>query len=241
MKELLDRCFGAMVPIIALHGGHVDKVIGDELMAVFGAPITHEDDAERAVRAALALPEALAAIDPSLVLKVGVNTGEVLAGPVGPGHSYTVTGDAVNTAHRLVSAAGPGEVLVGALTHAATEDAVEYLERGSFTLRGKQDPVRAWAATGILADPGGAGGTAWRCRSSVGRPRSPIWRRSPPTPCAPGRATVLTITGEPGVGKTRLALELGGPTGHSTRHAGPVGELPALRLGQGRWPRSSIS
>ena len=210
VKELLDRCFGVMVPIVALHGGHVDKVIGDELMAVFGAPITHEDDAERAVRAALALPEALAAIDPSLVLKVGVNTGEVLAGPVGPGNSYTVTGDAVNTAHRLVSAAGPGEVLVGELTHAATGDAVEYVERGSVTLRGKQEPVQTWTATGILSGPG----RRWR----PGMALPLVGRRSEVSDLEAlaadtvrtGRATVLTITGEPGVGKTRLALELAG-------------------------------
>lgn len=210
VKELLDRCFGAMVPVIALHGGHVDKVIGDELMAVFGAPITHEDDAERAVRAALALPPALAAIDPSLVLKVGVNTGEVLAGPVGPGQSYTVTGDAVNTAHRLVSAAGPGEVLVGALTHASTEEVVLYLERVTFTLRGKQEPVDAWVAERILAGPG----RRWR----PGMALPLVGRQSELTDLETlaadtvrsARTTVLTVTGEPGVGKTRLALELSG-------------------------------
>ncbi|MDQ6697156.1 MAG: AAA family ATPase, partial [Actinomycetota bacterium] len=174
------------------------------------APITHEDDAERAVRAALALPPALAAIDPSLVLKVGVNTGEVLAGPVGPGQGYTVTGDAVNTAHRLVSAAGPGDVLVGALTHAATEGAVQYFARGSFTLRGKQEPVDAWVAERMLAGPG----RRWRPGMAlplVGRESelTDLESLAADTVCT-SRTTVLTITGEPGVGKTRLAMELAG-------------------------------
>ena len=83
VKELLDSCFDRLVPVVEEHGGHVDKVIGDELMAVFGAPTSHEDDPQRAVRAAVALGPALAAVDPSLRLRVGVNTGEVLAGAVG--------------------------------------------------------------------------------------------------------------------------------------------------------------
>ena len=105
VKELLDDCFGVLVPVIEAHGGTVDKIIGDELMAVWGAPRAHEDDPERAVRAALALLEALERLDPSLEMRVGINTGEVLAGPVGPGGAYTVTGDTVNTAHRLVGVA----------------------------------------------------------------------------------------------------------------------------------------
>ena len=102
VKELLDDCFGALVPVIDAHGGTVDKIIGDELMAVWGAPRAHEDDPERSVRAALALIEALERLDRSLEMRVGINTGEVLAGPVGPAGAYTVTGDTVNTAHRLV-------------------------------------------------------------------------------------------------------------------------------------------
>ncbi len=208
VKELLDRCFGVMVPVITLHGGHVDKIIGDELMAVFGAPVAHEDDAERAVRAAVALPEALAAIDPTLLLRVGVNTGEVLAGPVGPAHSYTVTGDTVNTAHRLVSAAGPGEVLVGPLTRTATGDAVIYAERGAVVLRGKHEPVPAWTATGVLGGPG----RRWRTAMAlplVGRQAEVADLETLAADTTQtSRTTLLTITGEPGVGKTRLALEL---------------------------------
>src|SRR5690606_22654184 len=121
VKVLLDACFARLIPVIEEHGGHVDKVIGDELMAVFGAPTAHEDDAERAVRAALALTPALREVDPGLQLRIGLNTGEVLAGSVGPALGYTVTGDVVNTAHRLVTEAEPGDVLVGERTYSATE------------------------------------------------------------------------------------------------------------------------
>ena len=208
VKELLDACFGALVPVITAHGGHVDKIIGDELMAVFGAPVAHEDDAERAVRAALALTAALRPIDPALVLRVGINTGEVLAGPVGPGHGYTVTGDAVNTAHRLVSTAALGETLVGERTHTLTDTVVTYEERGPFVLRGKQEPVRAWAATGVSVSPGLRWGSGLS-RPLVGRGAeladlTAVIERS----VVATRPTVVVVTGEPGVGKTRLALEL---------------------------------
>jgi class 3 adenylate cyclase/tetratricopeptide (TPR) repeat protein len=207
VKELLDRCFGALVPVVEGHGGHVDKIIGDELMAVFGAPVAHEDDAERAVRSALGLAAALEAPGPGLVLRVGINTGEVLAGPVGPGGAYTVTGDTVNTAHRLVSVARPGEVLVGERTWAATVDAIAYEARPAYHLRGKSAPVRAWAAVGTRRGPGrGALGLG---APLVGRDDElAVLAAEAERAFADGRAGVVAVTGEAGLGKTRLALEL---------------------------------
>ena len=126
-------------------------------MAVFGAPVAHEDDAERAVRAALGMQDAMAEINErlgashgvSLALRVGVNTGEVVAGAVGDG--YTVIGDTVNVAARLQSAAQPGSVTVGERTYRATREAIEYRALEPLTLKGKAEPVPAWEAVGVLA------------------------------------------------------------------------------------------
>src|SRR5919199_330739 len=113
------------------YGGTVDKYIGDNVMAIFGAPVAHEDDAERAVRAGLGMQDAMAEVNDGLpdgahfALRVGVNTGEVLAGAVGD--AYTVVGDTVNVASRLQSTARPGSVTVGERTMRATDAAVEDL------------------------------------------------------------------------------------------------------------------
>ncbi len=208
VKELLDSCFDRLVPVIADHGGHVDKLIGDELMAIFGAPLAHEDDPERAVRAGLALVQALADVDPTLGLRVGVNTGEVLAGAVGPAMGYTVTGDVVNTAHRLVTAAEPGQVLVGDRTRQATAGVVAYDLAGDLELKGKAEPVRAWVA-GPAGDGAQHRGTDGRVLPLIGRDRELSELRSRlEGALAQDRVEVVTLVGEPGMGKTRLAMEL---------------------------------
>lgn len=207
VKELLDSCFGALVPVIELHGGHVDKIIGDELMAVFGAPVAHEDDSERAVRAALGLLDALRELDADLVLRIGINTGEVLAGPVGPGGAYTVTGDTVNTAHRLVSVAERGAILCGERTWAATNHVIRYEERAPYRLRGKQALVPAWSAVGVGRHPGasathgGRATTPFVGRDGLLRQLATMGRDS----FEQQRPFVVAITGEAGIGKTRLA------------------------------------
>lgn len=206
VKELLDGCFDRLVPIIESHGGHVDKVIGDELMAVFGAPVAHEDDAQRAVHAALALGPTLAELDESLRLRVGVNTGEVLAGAVGPVSGYTVTGDAVNIAHRLAAAAGPGEVLVGDRTRQAAPVGVAYESRGQLDLKGKTDPVVAWVAR----TPQHRAAPRLRAATPlVGRSEELAELRGlVEATVAGGPPQVVTLIGEAGIGKTRLAREL---------------------------------
>ena len=158
VKSLVDRSLRRLGAEVEAFGGTVDKYIGDNVMALFGAPVAHEDDAERAVRAALGMQEAMDEInewlpaDTTFALRVGVNTGDVMAGAVGD--RYTVTGDTVNVASRLQSAGRPGAVTVGQRTLRATQDAVSYRELAPLTLKGKAEPVPAWEATGLIAPQG---------------------------------------------------------------------------------------
>ena len=140
--------------MVVEYGGYVDKFIGDNVMAIFGAPVAHGDDAERAVRAGLAMQAVMGEMNEPIgqrhgvtfELCVGINTGEVLAGH-DPDGSYTVIGDSVNVAARLQAAARPGSVTVGESTYRATRGVIDYgaLER-PLTLKGKAEPVPAWEA-----------------------------------------------------------------------------------------------
>ena len=126
VRDLITACFDHLVPCIERYGGTIDKFIGDEVMALFGAPVAHENDPERALRAALEMRDALSDFNRehglSLGLHFGVNTGLVYAGGVGGGSrwDYSVMGDAVNVAARLKAEAKPGEILVGADTYRQT-------------------------------------------------------------------------------------------------------------------------
>src|SRR5258708_6852175 len=159
VKSLLDRSLHRLGEEVTRFGGRVDKYIGDNVMAIFGAPVAHEDDAERAVRAALGMLDAMEAINSDFgaqhgvefELRIGVNTGEVLAGRVG--ESYTVIGDAVNVASRLQAAARPGSVTVGEPTYRLTAAAIDYRPLAPLELKGKAEPVAAWEALGARRVP----------------------------------------------------------------------------------------
>ena len=216
VKNLVDRSLRRLGEEVDRYGGRVDKYIGDNVMAVFGAPVAHEDDAERAVRAALGMQYAMTEINESLndthgvtlELRVGVNTGEVVAGAVGDG--YTVIGDTVNVAARLQSAARPGSVTVGQRTFRATGQAVEYQRLEPLELKGKAEPVPAWEAVGLLVSQAGRGR-----RASSGE--TPLVGRSDKLDLLRSvydrvererRAHLVTVIGQAGVGKSRLRLEL---------------------------------
>src|SRR3954447_12956062 len=147
VKALVDSALHRLAQEVERFGGSVDKFIGDNVMALFGAPVAHEDDAERAVRAGLGMQEAMAEINEglrdshgvTLALRVGVNSGEVVAGAVGD--AYTVVGDTVNVAARLQSAAARGTVTVGERTMRASTPAISYNELEPLTLKGKGEPV----------------------------------------------------------------------------------------------------
>ncbi|HEX9312332.1 MAG TPA: adenylate/guanylate cyclase domain-containing protein [Actinomycetota bacterium] len=199
---------------IEAFGGTLDKFIGDAALGVFGSPIAHEDDPERAVRAALAIQEAMAALnaaDPVLRLTVrqGINTGEAVVAPgTGPQIGEAVTGDVVNTASRLQSVAPPGAIVVGEATYRATKDAVVYEPLEAVTVKGKAEPLRLWRVV------------AARVRFASGLTRThavPLVGREAEVKAlgdafARARrnasAQLATVVGEPGVGKSRLVAEL---------------------------------
>jgi class 3 adenylate cyclase/tetratricopeptide (TPR) repeat protein len=213
VKALVDRALMRLGEEVERYGGTVDKYIGDNVMAIFGAPVAHEDDAERAVRAGLGMQAAMGEINEGLPsgvhfdLRVGVNTGEVLAGAVG--ESYTVTGDTVNVAARLQSAARPGSVTVGERTMRATVAAVRYEALDPLELKGKAEPVPAWEAVAVTAEHAVRRTAPARESPLVGRDNElatleAIYDRVE-RDCIPH---LVTLVGEAGVGKSRMLREL---------------------------------
>src|SRR5213078_2556440 len=225
-----DRVLATLTEVVGEFGGHVDKLTVDGLMAVFGAPVAHEDDAERAVRAAARMQQAVRRLvaDESgggrrLGLRVGLNTGEVLAG-VQAHLAYTVVGDTVNTASRLSDAAGIGAVYAGRDTALATMAIASWRALPPLRLKGKRDPVPAYELVG-LRPPGAA-------RLGLGD-EAPFIGRDAEFGRLVGklldvvdskRPASIVVTGEAGVGKTRLAVEL----------ARFATELPDVRVLWGR-------
>jgi class 3 adenylate cyclase len=213
VKSLVDRALLRLGQEVERYGGTVDKYIGDNVMALFGAPVAHEDDAERAVRAGLGMQDAMVEVNAGLPdgvnfeLRVGVNTGEVLAGAVGEA-AYTVVGDTVNVASRLQTAARPGSVTVGERTMRATDAAVRYEPLEPLTLKGKAEPVPAWEAVGLIAEHAVRRVAPARESPLVGRQQelaalATLYERV----VREGTSHLVTIVGEAGVGKSRLLRE----------------------------------
>jgi len=212
-RDLLDRYFAVAREIIQRYGGAVEKFIGDAVMAVWGAPTAHEDDAERAVRAAMdlavAIPDLAGAGGTSgLRLRAGVLTGEAAVNLAADGQAM-VAGDLVNTASRLQSVAEPGTVLVGESTYRATSGSIAFEPAGEQALKGRQAPVAAWRALSVVALVGGAGRSDVIEPPFVGRDGefSALKERLHAT-SRDGRARLVSITGVAGIGKSRLAWEL---------------------------------
>jgi hypothetical protein len=206
VAALLDPYHARLKAELERFGGTVEKFIGDAVMAIFGAPATHEDDSERAVRAALAIRSWAAEED--VELRIGINTGEALVtldAQPGEGHAMAA-GDVVNTAARLQAAAPTGGILVGAPTQRATERAIEYGEVEPVTAKGKAAPVAAWLAlrprSRVHVDRSHGAGLVGRQRElellggALDRARQ---ERSP---------ELVTLVGVPGIGKSRLVYEL---------------------------------
>ena len=208
-----DRALAALAGAVKTFGGHVDKLTGDGIMAVFGAPVAHEDDPERAVRAALAMQRAVRRVlddergggAPS-GLRIGINTGEVLAG-VQAAMEYTVIGDTVNTAARLADAAAVGAIYAGAVTSAATRHVASWRRLLPLRLKGKRQAVEAYELLGPLDAPG--------TRSGLGDEAPFIGRETELGLVASrlvevidgGEPRTLVFTADAGLGKTRFAAE----------------------------------
>jgi class 3 adenylate cyclase len=209
VRETLSRYFDMCSEIVGRYGGTVEKFIGDAVMAVWGAPTAHEDDAERAVRAALDLVGAAKQIAPGVQARAGVLTGEA-AVTVGATNQGLVAGDMVNTASRLQSVAPPGTVLVGEGTFRAASRAIAFEEAGAQLLKGKDSPVPAWRAVRVVAERGG------RNRQSEGLEAPFVGREDElqllkdllHATSREERVRLVSVMGPGGIGKSRLASEL---------------------------------
>ncbi len=189
-------------------GGTLDKFIGDAVMGVFGSPLAHEDDPERAVRAALAILDSVPELGrqvPDLAVRIAVNTGEaVVTFGSGPQVGEAVAGDVVNTASRMQGVAPRNGVVVGSLTHRATRDLFEFEEMGPVSVKGKSEPLQVWRVMGERAQ----GPVAASDVSFVGRDRELVMLRERfARTVDDGTAGLVTVVGEPGIGKSRLVEE----------------------------------
>ncbi len=212
VRELLSRYFETARTVIGRYGGSIEKFIGDAVMAVWGVPVAQEDDAERAVRAALELVDAVSAFGESvgavgLKARAGVLSGEAAVN-LGASGEGMVAGDMVNTASRIQTAAAPGTVLVGDSTWRATQAAIRYQDAGLHELKGKPEPVRLWRASGVIAARGGALRRSGLEPPFVGRDRElRVLKELLHATSEEGKARLLSIVGVAGVGKSRLAWE----------------------------------
>ncbi|HET7136775.1 MAG TPA: adenylate/guanylate cyclase domain-containing protein [Gaiellaceae bacterium] len=212
VRELLSRYFDGCRRLIELYGGTVEKFIGDAVMAVWGTPVATEDDAERAVRAALDLVAAVSALGDEvgavgLRARAGVLTGEAAVNLAAVGEGM-VAGDLVNTASRVQSVAEPGSVFVGEATRRASQRAIVYEDAGSFVLKGKEGETPLWRAQRVVSGVGGSLKSEGLEAPFVGRGRELRQIKDLFHVCADERrAQLVSVTGIAGIGKSRLAWE----------------------------------
>jgi class 3 adenylate cyclase/tetratricopeptide (TPR) repeat protein len=209
VTRMVDTAFRRLSEVVTAHGGTVDKYMGDSVMAVFGVPVAHDDDAERGVAAGLAMRE----LGGDLAFSIGINSGEVMAAAVGGDGDMTVIGDTVNVAARLEKVASAGEVLCGRLTVDLAESAVVFRERQPVLLKGKRDPVEVFEAIAVRdravlppREDAVFDGPPFIGRADELAFLESLWRRV----CRDRRAQVVVLCGEAGCGKTRLVSELVG-------------------------------
>lgn len=209
VHELLDRFFDVVDRTVVAHGGSIDKHIGDCAMAVFGAPVAHDNDQERAVHAALAVRAAVAALEgrwaTDIGVHIGIACGSVVASASGSARhrSYTVIGEAVNLAARLTDRAETGEILISDAMYRSVENRMECAASEPFTADGYAGPITAWKVLGPRMQP------RPEHRPFVGRHEERDRLRRVLVACREsGHGSVVVVRGEPGIGKTRLVEEV---------------------------------
>lgn len=218
VRALVNQCFEALGKVIARYGGHIDKFIGDELMVLFGAPVAIEDHAARALHAALELREKFAAFNQAhvtlranpLALHTGVNSGLVVAGDIGTEakREYTVMGDPVNVAARLVAQAAPGEILVGEQTRRLAGKEFDFEDLGNRALEGRARGLQVYRLQGLKEGGPELQPTSAR-RAMVGRQNElAVLQRTVREVAEVKRARAVTVVGAAGIGKSRLRDEL---------------------------------
>ncbi|MFI5293010.1 MAG: adenylate/guanylate cyclase domain-containing protein, partial [Candidatus Limnocylindrales bacterium] len=219
VQALVTRAFDRLSTEVTRYEGMVEKFAGDAMLAVFGVPAIHEDDAERAVRAALEMQAAMVELagelrregHPELSLRIGIETGEVLVdlARASGERDRIVTGDAVNTAARLQQVALPGAIVVGPFTYAATRDVVDYEELPAAVLKGKALPVAAWRAVAVKARRGGVRPSLGIESPLIGRDEEiALLKETVRRMVSERRPHLVTVIGSAGVGKSRLTWEL---------------------------------
>jgi class 3 adenylate cyclase/tetratricopeptide (TPR) repeat protein len=214
VHTLINKCFSVLVPIVEKYGGTVDKYIGDEIMALFGAPVEHENDAERALRAALEMLSALSQFNnrmgTELGMHFGINTGIVVAGGMGSEsrQQYSVIGDTVNLASRLADASDTGEILAGPATWRLTRAFFDFDAAVRIEVKGKTDPVPVYRLQGLKKGPTKHVGLSSKRAPLVGRDRELLQLARLAELTLDGTGGVVAIVAEPGLGKSRLIAEL---------------------------------
>ncbi len=214
---IMNRAFDLVTPAIYRYEGTIARLMGDALLAFFGAPVAHEDDAERAVRAGLDILAAIKGYAPEVrrqfgidfAMRIGLNTGPVVVGEVGSNlvYEYTAMGDAINLASRLQTAARPMTVLIGENTYRFVAPIFECIDQGKINVKGKDEPVQVYEVKEPKVNPGKLRGLAGVQTTMVGRQDEMVRLFQLTQIVQAGMGRVVVISGEAGVGKSRLILE----------------------------------
>ena len=213
VRALMNACFESLVPVVQKYEGTIDKFIGDEIMALFGAPVAHEDDPERALHAALEMMDAIASVNRAhgveLGIHIGINSGPVIAGHIGAANrrDYSVMGDAVNLAARLEDASSSGEIFVGPGTYQQTAHAFEFEKIPPLRLKGKEAPVRVHRLVRAKTTAKSRRGIEGLRAELVGRDSELGRVRRVLDSLKRDEGGICAIFGEAGIGKSRLIAE----------------------------------